>query len=62
MKLALIILVALAAIGAFTLIIKLISGAVLVITGAFNAVLGLAVVAALIIIVVWMFSYAKRNR
>jgi hypothetical protein len=62
MKLAFIILAALAAIGLIALIFKLISGAVMVITGAFNAVLGLAVVAALIIIVVWMFSYAKKNR
>ena len=62
MKLAFIILAALAAIGLIALIFKLISGAVMVITGAFNAVLGLAVVAALIIIVLWMFSYAKKNR
>ena len=62
MKLAFIILTALAAIGLIAIIIKLISGAVMVITGAFNAILGLAVVAALIAIVVWMFSYAKKNR
>ena len=62
MKLALVILITLCVIGFFALIIKLISGAVLVITGAFNAVLGLIVIAALIVIVVWMFSYAKKNR
>ena len=62
MKLALVILITLCVIGLFALIIKLISGAVLVITGAFNAVLGLIVIAALIVIVVWMFLCAKKNR
>ena len=39
MKLAFIILAALAAVGLIAIMIKLISGAVMVITGAFNAVL-----------------------
>ena len=32
------------------------------IAGAFNALLGVIVVIALIIIVVWMFAYAKKSR
>lgn len=44
------------------LVAKLISGAASLITGAFNAILGLVVIIALVIIVVWMFSYAKKNK
>ena len=42
-------------IGAITLVIKLVSGAL-------NAVLGIVVLIALVVIVIWMFSYAKRMR
>ena len=42
-------------VGAITLVIKLVSGAL-------NAVLGIVVLIALVVIVIWMFSYAKRMR
>ena len=42
-------------IGAITLVIKLVSGAL-------NAVLGIVVLIALVVIVIWMFSYARRAR
>ena len=48
-------------IALLVLLIRLVSGAVSVVGGAFNAVLGLAVIAALVIIVVWMFAYARRH-
>ena len=62
MKIALFLFAALIVVAVFAIIIKLISGAAMIITGAFNAILGIAVVAALIIIVVWMFSYARKKR
>ena len=42
-------------VGAITLVIKLVSGAL-------NAVLGIVVLIALVVIVIWMFSYARRMR
>ena len=48
-------------IALLVLLIRLVSGAVSVVGGAFNTVLGLAVIAALVIIVIWMFAYAKRH-
>ena len=42
-------------VGAITLVIKLVSGAL-------NTVLGIVVLLALVVIVIWMFSYAKRMR
>ncbi len=44
------------------LLIKLISGAVSIITGLLNAVIALVVIAALVIIVIWMFRYASRHK
>ena len=44
------------------LLIKLISGAVSIVSGVLNALLGLAVILSLIIIVVWMFRYAARRK
>ena len=32
------------------------------ISGAFNAILGVFVILALIVIVIWMFSYAKKHK
>ena len=49
-------------IGAIILLIKLVSGAFALIGGAFNAIIGIAVVLALIVIVIWMFLYAKKNQ
>lgn len=57
-----VIFIGLLAILAVVFVAKLISGAASIITGAFNAILGLVVIIALVIIVVWMFSYARKNK
>ncbi len=62
MKIFLFALCAVAIIALTAIIIKLLSSAVVFISGAFNTILALLVIAALIIIVFWMFSYAKRMR
>ena len=59
-KLVYAILAAAAAIALAVLLGKIVSGAFGLLSGAVNAVLGIAVVAALAVIVVWMFAYAKR--
>lgn len=61
-KLLPVILVCLLAVFAVILVVKLIAGAASIITGAFNAILDLVVIIALVIIVVWMFSYARKHR
>lgn len=61
-KLLPVILVCLLAVFAVVLVAKLIAGAASIITGTFNAILGLVVIIALVIIVVWMFSYAKKHK
>ena len=48
-------------IAVIVLLIRVVSGAVSVVSSGFNAVLGVVVVLALVIIVVWMFAYAKRH-
>ena len=45
-------------IGVVVLAVKLLSG---VIGGLFNTVLGILVILALVVIVIWMFSYAKKH-
>ena len=50
------------AVGVFILAAKLISGAISIVSGAFNAVLGIIVIFALVVIVVWMFLYAAKKR
>ena len=60
-KLVYAILAAAAAIALAVLLGKIVSGALGLLSGAVNAVLGIAVVAALAVIVVWMFAYAKRH-
>lgn len=62
MKIALFIIAIIAVLGLLALIFSLISGAVAVIGGFFNTVLALVVVIALVLIVVWMFSFAKKMR
>lgn len=62
MKIAFLIFGVIAAIAVVAIILKLIAGAATIITGALNTVIALAVIIALIVIVVWMFSYAKRHR
>ena len=48
-------------IAVIVLLIRVVSGAFSVVSSGFNAVLGVVVVLALVIIVVWMFAYAKRH-
>ena len=55
------ILVALAAVLLVVVLVKLLSGAVTIVSGAFNTVLGIVVILALVFIVAWMFSYARRH-
>jgi len=54
-------LAALVAIGLIVLLIKVVSGTFALLSGAVNAVVGVAVVIALIVIVIWMFRYASRH-
>ena len=49
-------------IGVLVLAAKLISGAISIVSGAFNAVLGILVIFALVVIVVWMFLCAAKKR
>lgn len=49
-------------IAAAVLLFKIISGAIGIISGLLNAVLALAIIAATIFIVVWMFRYASRHK
>ncbi len=44
------------------LLIKLIGGVVSLVSGAFNALLGLFVILALVLIVIWMFRYASKHK
>lgn len=62
MKFSTIIIFALAFVGLLTLAIKLISGAISLLGGLFNTILGLAVIGGLIAIVIWMFMYARKSR
>lgn len=62
MKIAFLLFGLVAAIAVVAIILKLIAGAATIITGALNTVIALAVIIALIVIVVWMFSYARRHR
>ena len=43
------------------LLIKVVSGAFTLLNGAVNAVIGLVVIIALVVIVIWMFRYASRH-
>ena len=56
------ILAALLLIGGIVLAVKLISGAFALVHGALNTILGIVVILALLAIVAWMFSYARKNR
>lgn len=62
MKFSGIVLIVLVIVGALTLGVKLISGAISLVSGLFNTILGLAVILALIVIVVWMLKFAAKNR
>ena len=61
-KLGGLILAAILLIGGVILAVKLISGAFALVHGALNTILGIVVILALLGIVAWMFSYAKKNR
>ena len=56
-----IILIAAVAIALIGLALKVVSGLFSLMGGLINAVLGLAVIIALVVIVVWMFRYAAKN-
>ena len=43
------------------LLVKLVGGAVTVVSTGFNTILGVVVLVALVAIVVWMFLYAKKR-
>ena len=49
------------AIALAVLLGKIVSGAFGLLSGAVNAVLGIAVLAALVVLVVWMFAHARRH-
>ena len=49
-------------ISGIVLVTKLVSGAVHLVGGVFDLILGVIVVVALVCIVIWMFSYAKKMR
>ncbi len=61
-KVTSIVLVVLLIVGAVTLGGKLISGAISLVSGLLNTLLGLAVIIALIVIVVWMLKYAAKHK
>ena len=44
------------------LAIRIVSGAAALAGGLFQTLLGIVIVLALVVIVVWMFSYAKKSR
>lgn len=50
------------AVGIIVLAFKLISGAIGLLGGLIDAVLGLLVILALVAIVVWMFKYAAKSK
>jgi len=55
-------LVALVVIGALLLVFRLLTGVFALAGGLLNTLLGLAIVVALVAIVAWMFSYAKKHK
>ena len=61
MKTILMILAGALGLGAIVLLIKVVGGTFALMNGAVNAALGFAVILALVLIVVWMFWYAKRH-
>ena len=58
-KVAFLAVVLLFVLAAVSLVFRLLAGLA---SGAFNLVLGLLVVGALVVIVLWMFAYAKSKR
>ena len=60
-KLGSLLLAALLIIGGIILAVKLISGALSIVHGLLDTILGIVVILALVAIVIWMFRYAKKN-
>jgi hypothetical protein len=60
-KLIYIALAALVAIALIVLLIKVVSGAFTLLNSTFNTVIGLVVIIALVVIVIWMFRYANKH-
>lgn len=58
-KLAVFALVLLVVLAVISLVFRLLAGLA---SGAFNLILGAVVVAGLVVIVTWMFAYAKKKR
>ena len=58
-KLAVFALVLLVVLAVISLVFRLLAGLV---SGAFNLILGAVVVVGLVVIVTWMFAYAKKKR
>ena len=54
-------LAAIVAIALVVLLIKVVSGAFTLLNGTFNTIIGLIVIIALVVIVIWMFRYANRH-
>ena len=54
-------LAALVAIALIVLLIKVVSGAFTLLSGAVNTVIGVMVILALVVIVIWMFRYASKH-
>ena len=49
-------------ISCVVLLVKLIQGTAGIVGSLFNLILGIVVVIALVVIVIWMFAYAKKMR
>ena len=48
--------------AAIVLVVKITSGAITLISGLFNVILGVIVVLAVIALVIWMFRYAAKHK
>ena len=55
-------LVALVLVAVVVLAVKLISGVFALASGALDTILGLALIAGLVVLVIWMFTYAAKKR
>ena len=55
-------LVTAADVAAIVLVVKIISGAITLISGLFNVILGVIVVLAVVALVIWMFRYAAKHK
>ncbi len=51
-----------AVVAAIVLVVKITSGAITLISGLFNVILGVIVVLAVIALVIWMFRYAAKHK